>query len=83
MEIDAGRHADKVAAADPAAATLGTDDEASGQPSVADTDRRPLPPGAASGGIKAGPQPSGREWRIVLPVLAAVALLGVAWMAAG
>jgi hypothetical protein len=77
---DRGGFADKVPAPDPAAAPLGTDDEAAGQPSGGDA-RGPRPRAAQrSAAIKAGPAPSGREWWIGVPVLLVLAALGAGWL---
>lgn len=81
-QTDTGAYADKVAAPDPAAAPLGTDAEAAGEGPADAAGDRPHEAAPVSGGIKAGPPPSGREWRIVLPVLAVILVLAVAWFIA-
>lgn len=77
---DRGGFADKVPAPDPAAAPLGTDDEAAGQPSDGEArEARPRVEGRPAA-IKAGPAPSGREWWIAVPVLVILAALGAGWL---
>ncbi|MGE0719295.1 MAG: hypothetical protein AB7P02_27885 [Alphaproteobacteria bacterium] len=71
-DIDTGATADKVKALDPAAAPLGTDEEAAGHAAVPARDA--VRTAAEPGGIRAGPQPSGNEWWIAIPVVAVAAI---------
>jgi len=84
IAIDRGRSGDKVDAADPAAAPLGTDDEAAGTPntkeqvrlaSLHELDRRPSQPRQHKSGL-------GHAWWVVGYVFGLVGLvvLGCSWV---
>ena len=69
--IDSGKSADKIAFPDPAAAPLGTDDEASGHPPTAEQRDR-----AASETTRARPKSDKAQWAF-LPLVIGVPLLVV------
>ena len=87
-DIDSGRTHDKVAHSDPAAAPLGTDDEAAGTPPTGEQvamarrheTRRdvPDPSPADQPPRQAGMAPSGRMIWLIVGVVVACALLGIA-----
>ena len=86
-DIDSGRTQDKVAHSDPAAAPLGTDDEAAGSPPTAEqvslargheTGRDVRDPSPADQPKQAGMAPGGRFVWLIVALVVACALLGIA-----
>lgn len=88
-EIDRGGAGDKVAFSDPAAAPLGTDDEAAGAPPTyrqaraAREQEGARSAGEGSKGTPAGLNAGINRWTGVAIVLATVAILAVAWLLMG
>ncbi len=79
-EIDAGRTGDKIPASDPAAAPLGTDDEAAGRPAAGNVEpfpgtRREPPPSAPPGHAKGRELGPGRGVPIAIASAMAAALV--------